>query len=1071
MNTGYGYFRSRKTRRFWGVLYFVSAFFGGISPALSQTIDKVISGSVAHPAIASTSDDQQITYRLTIRNATGSDITIDRIEDWPVAGLEYNGWFGIIPAPLVGNIGGGPYSSITVEAYTSNGNTGSPGLVSMANNNQEIIQRDVTRSAPVGADEGDGLIVFTGAGGGSILLPAGQELFIQYALEAGQDVDSIGVTDKPPYPTGTGFPRGTYDNRASVIVSGSEVANDSTFFYIIDGSVYASVSDFSAAQAAGQVVVSWSTASEIGTLGFTLERQFADGSFQPINQEMLPGLFPAQQGGVYRFADPTASPDETLTYRLVEHELSGNTLIHGPYTVTATEAGVAPVGGYDATPHAPSPSELSRLAAVPRTSRVTPGSGSVLQVGVTEDGVYRLDFSDLSAASGWSLSDIGGAVAASEVSISNQGNAVAWWTLEDVDALFFYGQAPPGNLTPDNVYWVALGEAGVTASVVGGDTPASALDTGEMRAVQHYEIDVWEGVGLTSDPSGDFWHWLALNANSNTLRTVSVDLTVSDPLNEEAMLSISFIGALQDTTTEISISLNGTLIDVVQWEDRDNLLAALAIPAGLLQHGDNTVELTALSGGGFVDSFTLEYSRSTLLERSALAIDGTAAETTEGLIYASGFGDPLPPSIRSPLTVGGVQSDTVTVLALGDPLQPRIVDTVAMGGTARSAGNTISFYPLDDAEHLVVEPEAWKQASFVRADSPSDLRNFAGAEYLIIAPAVLADAASELAAYRSSTGLSTAVVTLEDVFDEFNHGLSHPQAVAAFLAYANANWPQTLSYVLLVGSGSYDYRDVLGYGDNLFPPVLTATPAGLFAADNLLVDFNQDGTPDIPIGRLPAVSPQEISDYLAKLVAYEQSGGDWTNQILLAAGQVSAEDLARDMDFPADSSQLSALLGASYSATQLVLEGNGSSARSQFHEILDDGIGWFHYTGHGGLNLIGNQFMQSGDEEVFSNFDQLPVMSTATCLVNRFEFPRFSSLGELLTLDADGSAVVVLGPTGLADYPDAYALSEELFSRVFQAPGDVILGEVVVEALGAEGLNFLPSIYSLMGDPAVRLAR
>ena len=67
---------------------------------------------------------------------------------------------------------------------------------------------------------------------------------------------------------------------------------------------------------------------------------------------------------------------------------------------------------------------------------------------------------------------------------------------------------------------------------------------------------------------------------------------------------------------------------------------------------------------------------------------------------------------------------------------------------------------------------------------------------------------SSLVALRQSQGLRTAVVDVEDIFDEFGYGLVTPQAIKDFITYAYENWQSPApQYVLLVGDTTYDYKD------------------------------------------------------------------------------------------------------------------------------------------------------------------------------------------------------------------------------------------------------------------------
>ncbi|MCI5129514.1 MAG: hypothetical protein D3907_13730, partial [Candidatus Electrothrix sp. AUS3] len=71
---------------------------------------------------------------------------------------------------------------------------------------------------------------------------------------------------------------------------------------------YATVSSFQAyVNGNNQVELEWTTASEIGTIGFYLERlNEQSGTYQAVNNTLLPGMLSPPHGGTYRYVDDTA---------------------------------------------------------------------------------------------------------------------------------------------------------------------------------------------------------------------------------------------------------------------------------------------------------------------------------------------------------------------------------------------------------------------------------------------------------------------------------------------------------------------------------------------------------------------------------------------------------------------------------------------------------------------------------------------------------------------------------------------------------------------------------------------
>jgi hypothetical protein len=341
-----------------------------------------------------------------------------------------------------------------------------------------------------------------------------------------------------------------------------------------------------------------------------------------------------------------------------------------------------------------------------------------------------------------------------------------------------------------------------------------------------------------------------------------------------------------------------------------------------------------------------------------------------------------------------------------------------------------------------------------------------GADYVVVAPESLEAAATELAQYRKSQGLKARVVRLETIHDELGFGIPSPQNVTAFLKLARANWSPAPRFVVLLGKGTYDFKDALGVGDNLMPPLMAATPNGLYASDNRLADLEgDDGVPDVMIGRIPVLSDEELRTYLRKLQAFESAG---LGEALFLADNPDAAG-----NFVGDSEYLVGLLPGDVDfhrvyLSQLTL----AQARQELMARLQAGVGYWNYIGHGGLDRFASEgLFLTTDVPLLANA-VTPVVASLTCSAGRFEIPGWASLGEALVMKEDGGAVAAWTPSGLSYNSQALILNQALVSSLYDENAEY-LGEAIQSALetfSEEGqLRFMLSIYNLLGDPATRL--
>jgi hypothetical protein len=85
-----------------------------------------------------------------------------------------------------------------------------------------------------------------------------------------------------------------------------------------------------------EIIVEWTTASELDTVGFNLQRgETPDGPFEQVNPELIPTTSDSLTGSSYSFEDSNVQAGVTYYYMLEEIEGTGKTNQHGPIVVEA----------------------------------------------------------------------------------------------------------------------------------------------------------------------------------------------------------------------------------------------------------------------------------------------------------------------------------------------------------------------------------------------------------------------------------------------------------------------------------------------------------------------------------------------------------------------------------------------------------------------------------------------------------------------------------------------------------------------------------------------------------------
>jgi hypothetical protein len=158
-------------------------------------------------------------------------------------------------------------------------------------------------------------------------------------------------------------------------------------------------------------------------------------------------------------------------------------------------------------------------------------------------------------------------------------------------------------------------------------------------------------------------------------------------------------------------------------------------------------------------------------------------------------------------------------------------------------------------------------------------------EYLIVTNHALAEAFLSLQQYKSACGITTSIVSIEDILAS-NDGRDDAERLRNYLKtfYASGG-----KYVLLGGDGTvvpiryaYPYAVTTppALHDQLVCDLYFADMTGEWNTDSDQVwgeryEDQPDATPELYVGRLPVDNPADVKAYVDKLIRYETSpGGD-----------------------------------------------------------------------------------------------------------------------------------------------------------------------------------------------------
>jgi len=528
----------------------------------------------------------------------------------------------------------------------------------------------------------------------------------------------------------------------------------------------------------------------------------------------------------------------------------------------------------------------------------------------------------------------------------------------------------------------------------------------------------------------------------------------------------------QEEANPVDVYLGGRLIASGEWTGANLSIIQSSdfSPAFLDEEGKNSITVINRSSGGefspmYVDWFEITYPRLFKADENFLRF--RAPEKYSGAFCnftIENFSSPDIILFKKDISriIGGV------VKSVTDSLNNKTF--------------TLSF------EDSIVSPDAEYLAATVRSllmpDSINSIQFPASflannrAPNIIIVPvdSFLTDI-NRLVKYRDENGIKSAVVMLDDIYNEFGYGIPGPEPIRLFLRWAYNVWNPKPVTVLLAGSGTFWGRKSQSEGNLIPVPIFHSIKFGACAADHFysLLEGG-DNKPDLGVARFPVKTIENLKTIVDKTIEYGNvPAQQWQNSYcFIAAGghgniflYQTEEFISKDIspDLSPVRLYLSSAKGASYVGT-----------RDNLVSYINNGLFLLNFRGHGGGAVWsdGGTFVIE-DMDLLHNKGKYPFVTSMTCFTADFSSTR-EGLGESMLVSKDKGAVGFWGATGVGWIFNDYNLLTE-FLRVMRTEPDMYVGEMIKEAkrnfLTLYGGSIARSDayqYTLLGDPCLKLA-
>lgn len=666
-----------------------------------------------------------------------------------------------------------------------------------------------------------------------------------------------------------------------------------------------------------------------------------------------------------------------------------------------------------------------------------PVASNRAKIEVTTDGFYRLTTADL-AESGLEFDSF----SADTLQLSQNGRSIPFYFADD--ALIFYGQAPTSRYTAVRPYLLEMGDEGVlmaeTPALSGTEAAVSTAPTLSSipLRLRLEENLLYESQARSQDDDADVWFWQNIRQGQSFPLTFDLPTAADGP----GVLSLQLKGVTYNREVEndhdLDILVNGDFVGQVQFDGEGFHTVSLDLPPGTLQSGPNEILLdNSAEGAAFLDIVLLNWVELEYAAPATAVADQLWLQPIHGQVTLTGFS-------AAPL-----------LFDIRDPAAP-----VRLTGAADLTLSLTETMPV-----AAIGPQGFTPPAAITPLRHSDWRNPEHqADLLILTTDELAPALEPLIAARQAEGLAVALVPVAEIYDEFGGGEATPDSLQTFIRYAAETWQApSPRYLLLVGDATTDYRNYFDLAPaNIVPsPLVAVAYSGETVSDSRLADIDDDGIPDLAVGRWPVNTPAEAASLVTRTLAYEE--GTAVNQALFTAD-------ATETQFAAIAETIAANSGLPAAATQFL---NGPQS-SELIAVLNEGVWLATYIGHGSLNQWGKDDILTQETVTSLTAETPPILVQLTCLTGLFAQPQQRSLTETMLRHQSGP-VLTIAATSLTlssqQEPFATRFIQALLDPDIQRIGDAFQAAKLSLDVNNAGLREISDTFALFGDPSARILR
>lgn len=364
--------------------------------------------------------------------------------------------------------------------------------------------------------------------------------------------------------------------------------------------------------------------------------------------------------------------------------------------------------------------------------------------------------------------------------------------------------------------------------------------------------------------------------------------------------------------------------------------------------------------------------------------------------------------------------------------------------------------------------------------------NFAfdpNAEYLIITHKSLWNAATNYKNYRENNPYNSykcLMAESNELYDQFAYGIvKHPLGIKNFVRYTEDNFSIKPNYLFLIGKSIKNFLKLTNasnpnYDSNNLVPTFGEPPSDLMLVSRLKTT-DTITKPAIAVGRLSALTEQDVNDYLEKVQAYElQPRAEWMKNVLHFAGGTTLaqrQDLEGKLNNYAAIISDSAFGGYVRTLSKTVTDPIQIALSNNLQKVIDSGVTLMTFYAHAGASSFD---IATDDPATWHNQNRYPLILGNSCYVGDAHL-NGRAAAENFVMQKNKGAIGFVGSASVNYIENLYPYSYSFYEHLSKYNYGKTLGTIMLKGIDTTWSIYNNGFYTetvtigmnLQGDPAL----